>query len=55
MPGVASSPQGQGEGVDVLGHGHADRARIADMVHVGAGHLAHQGDLLDGRSTCPFL
>ena len=53
--GVADAPDSDGIGLDVFRQGHTAVARVAQVVDIGAGHFAHQGDLPDGGHVRALL
>ena len=46
--GVANTTDGDGISLNILRQGHTAVACVTQVVDVGAGHFAHQGDLPDG-------
>lgn len=55
MVGVPHAADGDGVGQDVFRQRHAEVPGVAQMVDVGAGHLAHQSDPPEGVGVGPLL
>ena len=54
---MADTADGDGVGLNVFRQCHAAVAGVTQMMDVGAGHLAHQGDLANGGDSiyyCTF-